>query len=85
LAFVGAYDLMSANNLFKKEDHLVTFRNGLSKTQIGYFLIRANSRTLCKDCKVISNECLGTQHRLVVMDVVIKKSKRRGKKKCLRT
>jgi len=29
---------------------------------------------LCKDCKVIHSEYLGTQHRLLVMDVVIKNS-----------
>ena len=30
---------------------------------------------LCKDCKVTSHEYLGTQHRLLVKDMVIKSSK----------
>ena len=39
----------------------------------------ANHRRLCKDCKVIPTEYLGTQHRLVVMDLMIKSFK--GKKR----
>jgi len=53
----------------------VTFRSGSCKTQIDYFLIKANHRRLCKDCKVIPSECLGTQHSLLVMDLVIKSFK----------
>ncbi|XP_047249981.1 uncharacterized protein LOC124885773 [Capsicum annuum] len=34
-------------------------------------------RAMCKDCKVISSENLATQHRLLVMDLVIKKGKKR--------
>ena len=64
LDFTVAFDLSIVNSLFKKrESHLVTFRSGSSKTQIDYFLIRANSSRMCKDCKVIPSECVGTQHR----------------------
>jgi len=64
------------NSPFKKnEDHLVTFKSGSRKTQIDYFLIRADSRRFCKDCKVIPSEYLGTQHRLLVLDVKFKCSK----------
>ena len=43
--FIGAFDLIIVNILFKKkEDHLVTFRSANSKTQINYFLMRANQR-----------------------------------------
>jgi len=53
------------NSIFKKKkDNLVTFRHGLTKTQIDYFLTRANNRMLCKDCKVIPNECLGTRQTI---------------------
>ena len=61
----------------------MTFRSGITKTQINYFLIRANNRLLCNDCKVIPNEFLETRHRLLVMDVVIKSLKRK-KNKCWR-
>ena len=41
LDFVTAYDLVIVNSLFKKkEDHLVTFRSGATKTQTDYFLIK---------------------------------------------
>jgi len=41
LDFIGAFDLTIVNSVFKKkEDHLVTFRSGFTKTQIDYFRIR---------------------------------------------
>ena len=79
--FAIAFDLTIVNSLFKKrEDHLVTFRSESCKTQINFFLIRANHRRLCKNCKVIPSEYLGSQHKLLVMDLVIKnfKVKKRG-------
>jgi len=42
---------------------------------IDYFLIRANNRRFDKDCKVVPSEYLGTQHRLLVMDVKRRSSK----------
>jgi len=53
----------------------VTFRSDSCRTQIDYFLIMANHKRLCKDCKVIPSEYLRTQHRLLVMDLVIKSLK----------
>ena len=47
----------------------MTFKSGSIKTQIDYFLIRRDTRRLCKDYKVISSEYLGSQHRLLVLDV----------------
>ena len=57
----------------------MTCRSGHNKTQIDYSLISANNRMLCKDCKVIPNEYLGTQDRLLVVDVMIKNSNRKKK------
>jgi len=53
----------------------VTFKCGSLKTQFDYFLIRADSWRFCKDSKVIPSEYLGTQHRLLVLDVEFKYSK----------
>jgi len=59
LDFGMAYDLLAVNSFFKKkEDHLVTFRSGSVRTQIDYFLTRADSRRFCTDCKVIPGECI---------------------------
>ena len=76
LDFVVASDLTIVNSLFKKKvDHLVTFRSGNAETQIDFFLTRVGTRGLCKDCKVIPSEQMGTQHRFLVMDVLIKRVK----------
>ena len=76
LDFAVAYELSVVNSFFKKkEDHLVTFKSGSVKTQIDYFLTRVESRKFCKDCKMIPSEHLGTQHRLLVLDVEFKGSK----------
>jgi len=69
LYFAIAYDLLVVNSLFKKEDHLVTFKSGLFKTQINCFLTRADSRRSCTDCKVIPSEFVGSQCRLLALDV----------------
>jgi len=76
LDFAVAYELLVVNFFFKKkEDHLVTFKIGSLKTQIDYFLMRVDSWRFCKDCKMIPSEYLGTQHRLLVLDVEFKCSK----------
>ena len=78
LDFAATYELQIVNSYFKKkEEHSVTFKSGNTRTQIDYFLMRADNRRLCKDCKVIPSECLTTQHRLFVMDVEIRSTVRR--------
>ncbi|KAG5584098.1 hypothetical protein H5410_044532 [Solanum commersonii] len=65
LDFAKAFELVIANSYFpKKENHLVTFRSSVAKTQIDYFLLRKGDRGLFKDCKVIPSENLTTQHKL---------------------
>ncbi|KAF3661489.1 putative BRCT domain-containing protein-like isoform X1 [Capsicum annuum] len=74
LDFARAFELVVGNSCFpKKEEHLVTFRSRLAKTQIDSLLLRKGDRALCKDCKVLPSENLSTQHRLLVMDLVMKK------------
>ncbi|KAG5581313.1 hypothetical protein H5410_051940 [Solanum commersonii] len=69
---------MIANSCFsKKENHLVTFHSSVAKTQIDYFLLRKGDRGLFKDCKVIPSENLTTQHKLLVMDLDIKRARRK--------
>ena len=71
--FAVAYEMLVENSFFKKkDDHLVTFKSGSISTQIDYFLSRVDNRRFCKDCKVIPSEYLGTQHRLLVLDVEFK-------------
>ncbi|XP_047251579.1 craniofacial development protein 2-like [Capsicum annuum] len=78
LEFARTFGLVVVNFSFpKKEKHLVTFRSRLAKTQIDFLLLRKGNIALCKDCKVIPSENLTTQHRLLVMDLAIKKGKKR--------
>ena len=56
-----AFGLWIANSSFpKKEDHLITFRSSVAKTQIDFLLLRKGDKALCKDCKVIPSESLAT-------------------------
>ncbi|KAG5629676.1 hypothetical protein H5410_001393 [Solanum commersonii] len=51
--------------------------SSVAKTQIDYFLLRKGDRGLFKDCKVIPSENLTTQHKLLVMDLEIRKARRK--------
>ncbi|KAG5583946.1 hypothetical protein H5410_044380 [Solanum commersonii] len=78
LDFAKAFELVIANSCFpKKENHLVTFRSSVAKTQIDYFLLRKGDRGLFKDCKVIPSENLTTQHKVLVMDLEIRRARRK--------
>nr|XP_016512320.1 PREDICTED: uncharacterized protein LOC107829368 [Nicotiana tabacum] len=57
LDFARAFDLVVANSSFpKREEHLVTFRSTVAKTQKNYLLCRKCDRGLCMDCKVIPSK-----------------------------
>ena len=71
-------DLAIVNTYFKKKDeHRVTYKSGGKSTQVDYVMCRKrNLKKMC-DCKVILNECVGKQHRMVVckMGLMVKKKK----------
>ncbi|XP_047253584.1 uncharacterized protein LOC124887715 [Capsicum annuum] len=61
LDVVRAFGFVVVNSSFsKKEEHLVTFRSRLAKTQINFLMLRKGDRAMCKDCKVIPSENLAT-------------------------
>jgi hypothetical protein len=69
LNFAIPYDLMVANTFFrKKKSHLITFSSGQHSSQIDFVLTRRDERPNCMDCKVIHDECVITQHKLLVAD-----------------
>jgi hypothetical protein len=81
LNFTLAYDLIIVNTLFRKRfSHLVTFSSGQHCSQIDFILTKREDRHTCLDCKVIPEECVVPQHKLVVADfrfpVRIQRSKR---------
>jgi hypothetical protein len=69
LNFALAYDLIITNTLFRKRvSHLVTFSSGQHCSQINFILARREDRHACLDCKVIPEECVISQHKLVIAD-----------------
>jgi hypothetical protein len=84
LNFALAYDLIVANTFFRKRiSHIVTFNSGQHCSQIDFILARREDRHACLDCKVIPEECVVPQHKLVVVDfcfrVRLQRSKHVGK------
>jgi hypothetical protein len=81
LNFALAYDLITANTLFRKKvSHLVTFSSGQHYNQIDFILARREDIHACLDCKVIPVECVVPQYKLVIADfrfrVRLQRSKR---------
>jgi hypothetical protein len=67
LNFAIAYDLMVANTFSrKKKSHLITFSSGQHSSQIDLVLTRREERPNCMDCKVIPDECVVIQYKLLV-------------------
>ncbi|XP_055822267.1 uncharacterized protein LOC129890816 [Solanum dulcamara] len=78
LDFAKAFRLMVDNSSFpKKEEQLVTFRSSRTATQIDFLLLIKDDKSLCKDCKVIPSDNLTTQHKLLVMDLDIRRKKKK--------
>jgi hypothetical protein len=78
LDFSSAFDLTITNTCFRKrEEHLITYRSGVSCSQIDFFLFRKSDMKICLDCKVIHEESLTSQHRVMVMNVRVKRSAKR--------
>ncbi|XP_055800347.1 uncharacterized protein LOC129869743 [Solanum dulcamara] len=78
LEFAKAFGLIVANSSFlKKEEHLVTFRSLRKTMQIDFLLLRKDDKSLCKDCKVTPSENLMTQYKLLVMDLEIRRKKKK--------
>ena len=74
-------DLAIVNTYFKKKDeHRVTYKSGGKSTQVDYMMCRRrNLKEMC-DCKVILNECVAKQHRMVVCKMVLMVKKKKTEK-----
>ena len=77
-------DLAIVNIYFKKKNkHKVMYKNGGKSTQVDYVICRRkNLKEMCY-CKVILNECVAKQHRMVVckMALMVKKKAEKVKPK----
>ncbi|XP_071713697.1 uncharacterized protein [Rutidosis leptorrhynchoides] len=74
LDFAVAHDLVVANSFFKKTNaQLATFHSGGNSTQIDYLLLRRGDLRTCRDCKALTDLTCSSQHRLLVMDLVLRR------------
>ena len=70
LDFALASVLVVANTMYKKKDeHLITFKSGVVKSQIDYVLVRKVDRLKYNNCKVIPRQSLTSQHKILVLDL----------------
>jgi len=70
LDFLSDFDLIIANTcVWNIEEHRITYKSGVICSPVDFFLIRKSYINICLDRKVILEECLTTQHRVLVMDV----------------
>ena len=82
LNYARECDLALVNTFFTKSDaQTYTFKSGPNQTVIDYIGIRRESMSKIKDCKVIQGESVASQHRLLVVDILAKKNKRRSRKR----
>ena len=74
-------DLAIVNTYFKKKDeHRVTYKSGGKSTQVDYVMCRRrNLKEMC-DCKIIVNECVAKQHRMVVCKMALMAKKKKAEK-----
>ena len=74
-------DLAIVDTYFKKKDeHRVTYKSGGKSTQVDYVMCRRrNLKKMC-DCKVIVNECVTKQHRMVVCKIALMVKKKKAEK-----
>ena len=74
-------DLAIVNTYFKKKDeHRVTYKSGGKSIQVDYVMCRRrNLKEMC-ECKVIVNECVANQHRIVVCKMALMVEKKKTEK-----
>ena len=67
----------------KKHEHRVTYESGRKSTQVDYVMCRRRGLKEMCNCKVMVNECVAKQHRMVVckMALMVKKNGKDSKAK----
>ncbi|KAK3530967.1 hypothetical protein QTP70_007276 [Hemibagrus guttatus] len=77
--FAKRMDMAVVNTYFqKREEHRVTYKSGGRRTQVDYILCRRGHLKEISDCKVVVEESVARQHRMVVcrMTLLVCKTKR---------
>ena len=76
--FAKIMDLAIVNTYFKKKNkHRMTYKSSGKSTPVDYVICRRRNLKEMYDCKVMVNECVAKQHRMVVckMALMVKKKK----------
>ena len=75
--FAMSFDMAIVNTFFKKKrEHLITYRSGGRSSQIDYLLYKRSKLLEVKNCKVIPGDHVAPQHRLVCMDLNLKRERK---------
>ena len=75
--FALSFDMAIVNTYFrKKQEHLITYKSGGRYSQIDYFLYRRLRLGEVKNCKVIPGDHVAPQHRLLCIDLMLKREKK---------
>ncbi|KAK3566679.1 hypothetical protein QTP86_003189, partial [Hemibagrus guttatus] len=75
--FAKRMDMAVVNTYFqKREEHRVTYKSGSRRPQVDYILCRRGNLKEISDCKVVVGQSVARQHRMVVMTLMVCKTKR---------
>ena len=78
LDFATAYQMRILNTSYKKRNnHMVTYSSGGRETQIDYIMLRKEHASECINCNVLPSEAITTQHIILIVDLVVKKTRLR--------
>jgi len=81
LEFADGLNLVICNTLFtKQEAKLVTYVAGPVKSTVDYIMVRQEDKAKIQNVKVITTEECVPKHKLLVMDMWFKATKRRRRK-----
>ena len=78
LYFATAYQMRILNTSYqKRNNHLVTYSSGGRENQIDYIMLRKEHASECRKSKVLPSEAITPQHRILIADLVVKKTRQR--------
>ena len=78
--FAKMMDLAVVKTYFKKKhEHRVTYESGRKSTQVDYVMCRRRDLKEMCNCKVMVNECVAKQHRMVVCKMAFMVKKKMAK------
>ena len=79
--FATAYQMRHMNTYYtKRENRLVTYNSGGRRSQIDFIMLMKEYTKECKNCNVLPKEAITTQHRVLIAELEVKATRKRGRK-----